>query len=67
MKDALRSDRRVLGVLVPLLFLRSHPKLSVVLMRESVGDVCALPRLGRDLTDGSRLNDVITMAVVATS
>lgn len=48
MRDRLRSDRPVFGVLTPLL------KLFAVSTRESVGNVRALPRLG--LADGSSLD-----------
>jgi hypothetical protein len=49
-RDGLRPDRFVLGVLTPLL------KLFVVSTRESVGNVRALPRLGLGLADGSSLD-----------
>jgi hypothetical protein len=44
-RDGLRPDRPVLGVLTPLL------KLFVVSTRESLGNVRALPRLGLGLAD----------------
>jgi hypothetical protein len=50
-RDRLRSDRLVLGVLAPLL------KLFVVLRLESVGNVRALPRLGLGLAEESTLDD----------